>query len=151
MGTEVEGKRRTSNWNIVITILHCCIVDVERIHIHSTLAVVVHVALRLTLVLLRFLDATVTVLHLKELKLAKDRSTIIAFNKVFLLRISGPDIMWLPVVTRYIYAIDRHNEKAGLYLWNGCHSFINTNSSSENPETATVTLETLTCSHKYMI
>ena len=119
MGTEVEGKRRTSNWNIVITILHCCIVDVERIHIHSTLAVVVHVALRLTLVLLRFLDATVTVLHLRELKLAKDRSTIIAFTstKVFLLRISGPDIMWLPVVTRY--AIDRHNEKAGLYLSDG--------------------------------
>ena len=91
--------------------------DVERIHIHSTLAVVVHVALRLTLVLLRFLDATVTVLHLKELKLAKDRSTIIAFTKVVLLRISGPDMMWLPVVTRY--AIDRHNEKAGLYLSDG--------------------------------
>ena len=70
MGTEleVEGKkRRTSNCNIVITILHCCIVNVKRIHIHRTLVVVVYVAtgVRLALVLLRFLNATVTVvLHL---------------------------------------------------------------------------------------
>jgi hypothetical protein len=71
---EVEGKRRTSNWNIVITTLHCCVVNVKRIHIHSILAVVVYVAVRLTLVLLRFLDATVTVLHLRELasELARD-------------------------------------------------------------------------------
>jgi hypothetical protein len=104
MGTEleVEGKRRTSNWDIVITILHCCIVNVKRIHIHSTLAVVVvNVAVRLMLVLLRFFpgDATVpvTVLHLRELgsELARDRSTIlvIAFTKVFLSIISSPDIM----------------------------------------------------------
>jgi hypothetical protein len=98
LGTEleVEGKRRTSNWNIVITTLHCCIVNVKRIHIHSTLAVdVVFVAVFLTLVLFRFLDATVTVLHLRELatELARDRSTIIAFTKMFLSIISGSDIM----------------------------------------------------------
>ena len=61
---EAEEKRRTSNWSIVITILHCCIVNVERINIHRTLVVVVYVAaaVRLALVLLRFLDAsTVTV------------------------------------------------------------------------------------------
>ena len=64
MGTEAEGKKHTSNWCIVITILHCCIVNVKRIHIHGTLVVVVYVAaaVRLALVLLRFLDAsTVTV------------------------------------------------------------------------------------------
>ena len=67
MGTEVVGKRRTSNWDIVITIFHCCIVNVERIHIHRTLVVVVYVAaaVRLALFLLRFLNVTVTVvLHL---------------------------------------------------------------------------------------
>jgi hypothetical protein len=98
MGTElevVEGKRRTSNWNIIITTLHCCIVNVKRIHIHSILAVVVYVAVPLMLVLLRFLDTTVTVLHLRELgsELARDRSTIIAFTKVFLSIISSPDTM----------------------------------------------------------
>ena len=64
---EAEEKRRTSNWSIVITILHCCIVNVERINIHCTLVVVVYVAAAvcLALVLLRFLDTTVTVvLHL---------------------------------------------------------------------------------------
>ena len=60
---EAEEKRRTSNWSIVITILHCCIVNVERINIHRTLVVVVYVAAAvcLALVLLRFLDTTVTV------------------------------------------------------------------------------------------
>jgi hypothetical protein len=59
--TEVEGKGRTSNWNIVITILHRDIVNVKRIHNHRTVVVYVSV----TLVLLCFLD--VTVLHLREL------------------------------------------------------------------------------------
>ena len=105
-------KRRTSNWNIVITILHCCAVNVKRIHVHRTLVVVVYVAVgvRLALVLLRFLDVTVTVavLHLKELKLARDCSTIIAFTatKVFLLTIFGPGIMQL----RTRYRIERHPE-----------------------------------------
>ena len=82
MGTEVKRKRRTSNWNIVITMLHCGIVNVEKIHIHKrTLAVVVYVAARLTLVLLCFLDATV--LHLGELDLARNRSTINALTKYF--------------------------------------------------------------------
>ena len=49
-------KRRTSDWNIVITILQCDIVNVIRIH---TVA-----AVRLILVLLCFLDATV---HLRGL------------------------------------------------------------------------------------
>ena len=56
-----------SNWNIVITILHCCIVNIKGIHIHRTLVIVVYVAasVRSALVLLRFLGATVTVvLHL---------------------------------------------------------------------------------------
>jgi len=62
MGTEVvEGKERTSNWNIVITILHCGIVDVKRIHIHRTVIGHGYVAVRLMLV---FLHATV--LHLWE-------------------------------------------------------------------------------------
>ena len=72
MGTELEvelrGKRRTSDWNIVITILHCCIVNVKRIHIHCTLVVVVCVAgfvpLALVRVLFRVLDATVIAVHL---------------------------------------------------------------------------------------
>ena len=76
MGIELEKegeKKRTSNWNIVITIIHCCVVNVERIYIHCTLIVVVYVAavVRLALVLLRFLDATV--LHLFELELARVR------------------------------------------------------------------------------
>ena len=60
---KVKGKRRTSNWNIVITILHSCIVNVKRIHIHRTVVVVVYVAasMRLVLVLLQFLNATITV------------------------------------------------------------------------------------------
>ena len=53
---EVKGKKgRTSNWNIVITILKCDMVNIIRIH-------TVVVAVRLMLVLLCFLDTTV---HLK--------------------------------------------------------------------------------------
>lgn len=82
MGTEVKGRTRTINWNIVITMLHCGIVNVERIHIHKrTLAVVVYFAVRSTLVLLCFLDATV--LRLRESELARDQSTIIAFTIYF--------------------------------------------------------------------
>ena len=67
MLTEAECKGRTSDWNIVqvITILHYRIVDVKRIHIHHT--VVVYVAVRLMLVHLCFLNATVLHLSLKEL------------------------------------------------------------------------------------
>ena len=52
---KLEGKKgRTSNWNIVITILECDIVNIIRIHTAV-------VAMCLILVLLRvcFLDATV--------------------------------------------------------------------------------------------
>jgi hypothetical protein len=52
MRTEVKEKGRTSNWNIVIRILHGDMVNVKRIHI-------VVVAVRLILALLCFLDATV--------------------------------------------------------------------------------------------
>ena len=75
-----EGKKgRTSNWNIVITILQCAILNVKRIHIV--------VAARLIFALLGFLDTTV---HLSnfELAQARDRSTVIAFTKMFPLRIS---------------------------------------------------------------
>ena len=88
MGKRLGGKRRTSNRNIVITVFHCGIVNVKTIHVHRALAVVVYVAVRLRLVLHRSLDATV--LHLRKLESARDRSTIIAFTKVFLLRISSP-------------------------------------------------------------
>ena len=64
------------------------------------------------MLLLRLLDATVAVLHLRERELAKERSTKVEFTKVFLLRISSPDIM--PVLgTRYI--IDMHNEMRGCF------------------------------------
>ena len=53
-------KRRTSNWDIVMTILHWDILNIIRIQ-----AVVVYAAVRLTLVLLCFVDATV--LHLRKL------------------------------------------------------------------------------------
>ena len=50
---KLEGKKgRTSNWNIVITILECDMVNVIRIH-------TIIVAVRLILVLLCFMDATV--------------------------------------------------------------------------------------------
>ena len=37
---ELEGKRQTSNYNIVITVLHCGIVNIITIHIRRALAVV---------------------------------------------------------------------------------------------------------------
>ena len=80
MRTEAKGKKgRTANWNIVITILQCAILNVKRIHIV--------VAARLIFALLGFLDTTV---HLSnfELAQARDRSTVIAFTKMFPLRIS---------------------------------------------------------------
>ena len=50
---KLEGKKgRTSNWNIVITIFECDMVNVIRIH-------TIIVAVRLILVLLCFMDATV--------------------------------------------------------------------------------------------
>ena len=53
MRTEVKGKKgRTGNWNIVITVLECDMVNVIRIH-------TVVVTVRLMLVFLCFLDATV--------------------------------------------------------------------------------------------
>ena len=68
MGTEVEGgERRTSDWIIVMTILQCAIVDVERVQNHRTV-VIAYVGVGLTLVLLCFLDATSTVLHLRDFK-----------------------------------------------------------------------------------
>ena len=57
-GQKQREKGRTSNWNVVIRILRCDIVNVKRIH------TVDQVAVRLTFVLLCFLDATV---HLREL------------------------------------------------------------------------------------
>ena len=48
----------TSNRNIVITILHCDIVNVKRIHIHGA-TVVDYVVVHLTLDLFCFLNATV--------------------------------------------------------------------------------------------
>ena len=65
MGTEVEEKRQTSNWSIVIRILRCDIVNVIRVHIHGRVVVYI-TTVRLRLVLLCFLDAT-AVLHLREL------------------------------------------------------------------------------------
>ena len=68
MGTEVEGgKRRTSNWIVVVAILQCAIVNVKRFRVHDHGTVVAYVAAGLTLVLLCFLDATSTVLHLRKL------------------------------------------------------------------------------------
>ena len=78
---ELEGKGRTSNCNIVITVFYCGIVNVKTVHVHRALAVVVYFAVRLRLVLLRSLDATV--LHLKKLESAMDRPTIFAFTEVF--------------------------------------------------------------------
>ena len=52
MRTEAKGKKgRTANWNIVITILQCAIVNVKRIHIV--------VAASLISALLCFLNAAV--------------------------------------------------------------------------------------------
>ena len=84
------------------------------------------------MLLLRLLDATVAVLHLRERELAKERSTKVEFTKVFLLRISSPDIM--PVLgTRYI--IDMHNENAGLFLCDGLGVVVYIPPAREDPET----------------
>ena len=65
---------RTINWNIVITTFHCCLVNVKRILIHRTLVVVVYAAaaVRLSLVLLRFLDShTLHPFKLEKLRISK--------------------------------------------------------------------------------
>ena len=86
MRRKVKHEGRTSNWNIVITILQRAIVRVKRIHI-------VIAAARLVFALPGFLDATV---HLSdfELTLERDRLTIILIRPLYICHTSlGGDVI----------------------------------------------------------